>query len=1033
MTRRVLFVGLLALALGAPAAAQEPPAGRLDVFAFGPDGAPLAGLEVEAGPVRGTTGKDGIARLVLPPGQHPVVVRQAGRALAQAVLPVVWGEATEVIVTVPRDGPARLHVEAPAWPEAPAGPPPEAGAALGTLAGRVKDERTGAPVAGARVLVRGHMGEARSGPDGSFELPGLPAGAHTVSVIHTQYATLTLPAVDVPAGGRATVEVALTPSALELDALRVTGYRLEGGLAALLQERREARGVTEVLGAEQIGKSGDGNAAEALKRVTGLTVVGGRYVYVRGMGERYSSALLNGSTLPSPDPERRVVPLDLFPADVIESISVQKTYTPDLPGDFGGGATKIKTKRLPQEFGASFSVSSAWNSASTFEDGLTYRGGARDWLGRDDGTRALPLGVRIATEHGPLHLEDPDTGDGYPLGVLTALGQTMPNVWSAQRKRDLPPDLGVSATVGDRYKTAFGTVGFTVGANYDHDWRVRRGVTRVFGVGGEGVLEPIVDYRVDRTTRSIDTSGLAAVGWEPTKGQELGVTTLWVRTSEDETEVYGGYLGDNDRDVRVTSLSWVEEQLLVTQAHGKHDLLAGIALSWTYAFALATRDQPDWRRSRYDLDPAQGVYLLSNRPEGNQRLYNTVRDDNHDISLSLDVPLPLWRDLTGNLQVGAGHVWRDRESETRRFKFIHRGERSRDPLLLARPPEEVFARENIAEDGFSFEEITRATDNYDAEQTIRAAFVNLTLPLTKALELSAGVRVERSRQQVRTFELFSRTPTAQAADLDTTDWLPAVSLVWRFTETMQARAAYSRTLARPDFRELSSAPFDQVIGAGVFIGNPGLDRTRIDNLDLRWEWYLSADEAVSIGLFYKDLTAPIETIILAGATRTVTLENAKGGRNLGLELEGRKRLGFLHGALEPLFVGGNLSLIRSEVELSDAGIATRKHRPLAGQSAWVVNASVGWDDPESRTSLAFLYNVAGERLVGVGTFGLPDIYERPFHRLDVVASWGFTEHWTLKLKVENVLGSKVRFEQGGQTTDEFEVGRTVGVSISGKF
>lgn len=1046
MSTRSALPMLLALSLLAGAARaqeeQEEQAGRLDVCAFAATGGPLAGVDVTVavaatGVVRARTGADGLARLVLPPGQHPVTLTLGERALGQVTLPVVWGEVTEVIVHVLASGEASVDVEAPAWPEAQAGPPgaaPEAaraGTLAGILAGVVVDARNGSPVAGARVIVRGQRGEAKTDAAGAFELAGLPAGEHAVSIIHTLYATATLAQVTVPAG-RATIEVALTPSSVELEVMRVSGYKLEGGLASLLEERRDERAVTEVLGAEQIGKSGDSNAAEALQRVTGLTVVGGRFVYVRGMGERYSSALLNGATLPSPDPERRVVPLDLFPADVIESISVQKTYSPDLPGEFGGGSTQIRTRGIPDAFGASFSLSGAWNEASTGRNGLTYHTGETDWAGFDNGTRSLPEGVRIAAEHGQLSLEDPSTGEGYPLGVLTALGQTMPNHWSARRK-ELPPDFGVSATIGDRLETRAGVVGYNVGLAYDQGWRVKRGVNRVFGLGGDGALEPIVDYRTNLTRRNVDVSGLVSVGYEPAKGQELAVTTLLVRTSEDETEVYGGRLSNDDRDIRVTSLSWVEEQLLSTQLRGKHELFEGIELSWSYAYALATREQPDLRRTRYDFDQTLNAYLLSNRPEGNQRLYNEVEDDNHDLSLSLDVPFTVWKKLEAHVQTGGGYVLRDRESETRRFKFIHRGPLSRDPDVLILPPEQALGRQFISPDGFSFEEITRATDNYEAEQTIRAAFVNLVVPVTAALEVSAGVRVERSRQEVSTFELFSRDQTSASADLETTDWLPAASLVWRFTETMAARAAYSRTLVRPDFRELSSAPFDQVIGAGVFVGNPALERTKIESFDLRWEWFLSADELVSVGVFYKDLEDPIETVILGGSTRTVTLENAPRGRNYGVEVELRKRLGFLGRACEPLFFGGNVSLIKSEVQLDSSGVATNKDRPLSGQSEFVINASAGWDDSGTRTALTLLYNVSGERLVGVGTFGLPDVYEQPFHRLDLVASWGFAEHWSVKVSVENLLDSKVRFTQGDQTTEEYEVGRTFGVGLSGKF
>ena len=1026
--RRALIALALLTPLAAPARAEE--TGRLDVFAFAPDGHPAAGVLVEAGRVRVHTGPDGVARLTLPAGQVRLTLRGPGLPLETLVVPVVWDEVTEVIVRIAADGaPPEVAVEAPGWPSPRSGGPAEVGPA-GTLRGTVRDARQGNPVAGARILVRGQPGEALSDAQGAFAL-SLPAGAHTVSVIHPEFATTTLDAVQVPPGAEAAVEVSLAPAGVQLETLQVSGYRLEGGLAALLEERRDERGVTEVIGAEQMSKSGDSDAAQALRRVTGLTVVGGRYVYIRGMGERYAGALLDGSTLPSPDPERRVVPLDLFPTDVIESITVQKTYSPELPGEFGAGLVRIRTKGIPDAptFGAS--VSTTWRDNTTGQRGLTYDGGSTDWLGWDDESRSLPAGVQVAADYEPLALEDPISGEGYPLEVLEGLGEAMPNVWST-RERSIPPDVGFSAALGSRHDL-LGTVGWRVGLAYDQAWQRRRGLRRVFGLGEEGQLVPVVDYRTESLTRNVDLSSLIGVGWEPVKGQELSLTTTWLRTTDDETSVYAGLLANEDTLIRVSSLSWVEEQLLSTQLRGRHELFREVALSWSYTYSLATRWQPDWRRSRYDLEASTGTYLLSNRPEGNQRLYNDLFDQNHDLSLALDIPFPVWLDLEAHLVAGGALTRRSRESETRRFKFIHRGPRSQDPAILALPAEQIFTPQNIGADGFSFEEITRATDNYAAEQTISAAFLNLNLPLLPTLDASLGARIERSRQQVSTFDLFSRSQAAAQADLDRTDVLPAASLVWRFHEAMQLRLAYGRTLTRPDFRELSTAPFDQVVGAGVFIGNPQLDRTRIDNLDLRWEWYLSADESISLGLFAKRLKDPIETVILGGSNRTLTLENADGGRNLGVELELRKRLGFIAPALEPLFLGGNFSLIRSEVELDRTGIATSRSRPLAGQSEYVVNVACGWDDPQTGTAITLLYNVAGERLVGIGTFGLPDIYEQPVHRLDLVASWTFWEAWTIKLQLENLLDPQIRWTQDGRTVESYREGRSYGLSLSARF
>lgn len=1033
MTRSALRAAWVLTALCALSArAQEDTAGsgRLDVFVFGPDGRPAPGLVVQAQGSLARTGPDGVARLALPAGQHPVELRGPEGPLLELTIPVAWGETSELIVRLGPPGTAPVvSVEAPGWPSPRGGGPAPEGP-LGALEGRVTDVRQGNPIAGARVLVRGQLGEARTDAQGAFQLP-LAAGKHTLSVIHPEYATATQSEVEVRPGEATPLLIALTPSSVQLETLRVTGYQLEGGLAALLGERRQERGVTEVIGAEQMSKSGDSDAAQALRRVTGLTVIGGRYVYIRGMGERYVGALLDGSTLPSPEPERRVIPLDLFPTDVIESITVQKTYSPQLPGDFGAGMIKITTKGIPDglTFGAGFSAT--WRDGTTGEEGLTYDGGGADWTGFDDGTRALPAGVAIASEFEPLFPEDPGTGQGYPNEVLEGLGEVMPNTWSTER-RTIPPDLGFTLSVGDRHQV-LGTLGWRIGLAWDQSWERREGVKRVYGQGAEGSLVPVVDYRTESLSRGIDMSTLVSLGWQPHEDHMFTFTTTWLRTSNDLTEVYQGLLANEDTQIRVANLTWTEEELFSTQLRGQHGLFDRAELRWSYTYSIAARYQPDSRRTRYDQNTGTGAYLLSTRPEGNQRLYNDLFDDNHDLSLALDVPIPVWKDLTAHVVAGGALVRRERESETRRFKFIHRGPLSQDPALLALPPEQVFTPQTIGADGFGFEEITRSTDSYEAEQTITAAFLDLTVPLHATLDLTLGARLERSRQEVTTFDLFSRGSAPEEADLDTTDLLPAASLVWRFTDTMQLRCGYGRTLTRPDFRELSTAPYDQVVGAGVFIGNPDLDRTRIDSLDLRWEWYLSADETVSIGLFGKRLEDPIETVILGGSNRTVTLENADLAQNLGVELEVRKRLSFLSPKLTPFVLGGNFAWIHSRVELERAGVATESERPLAGQSEYVVNLAAGWDDPDTGTAVTLLYNVAGERLVGIGTFGLPDIYEQPVHRLDLVASWTFWDTWTIKLQLENLLDPEIRWTQADQTVESYREGRTYGLSLGARF
>jgi TonB-dependent receptor len=465
------------------------------------------------------------------------------------------------------------------------------------------------------------------------------------------------------------------------------------------------------------------------------------------------------------------------------------------------------------------------------------------------------------------------------------------------------------------------------------------------------------------------------------------------------------------------------------QLRGSHALFGGAEFGWRGNWSLATRDQPDFRRTRYDLDPVGNIFYLSSRPEGNQRLFNELDDEGLDLAADLKVPVPLGHGVEASVRGGAGWIHRSREAQTRRYKFQHVGPRASDPAVLSRPAEDIFTPENIGPDGFELQEITRATDAYEAEQELTSFFGMAELKLSNGLELVGGVRVESSRQEVRTFNIFS-PGQEQVAELDTTDPLPAVNAAWRFMEGWQVRTGYSRTLSRPDFRELSEAPYDQVIGGGVVVGNPELQRATIDNYDVRLEWYPSEAESVSVGLFYKGLDQPIETVLVGGSNRTTTYENAESAKVFGLELEFRKGLGFASDLLRNWSFSGNLALIGSKVEISNPGIATEDQRPLQGQSPYVLNLAFGYDDPEAGLSAALLYNVSGPRISEIGVSGLPDVYEQPFHQLDFVASWTINANFSVKLKVRNLLDGMQEFTQEGEPTLSYRKGMDVTLGVS---
>lgn len=939
---------------------------------------------------------------------------------------VVGGRVTEVLVTAdPAGGPPRVQMDvavAGVEEDAPAavGPP-------GRLALHVRSAEGGA-VAGARVFFRGLPTEARTDSRGGAEVT-IPAGTHDLTVVHASFTARTVTGVEVPEGG-ATLDVELQPASVALDDLDVVAPRIEGGAAELLDERRESGAVLDLVGAEQMAKTGASDAAAAVQRVTGVTVVGGRFVYVRGLGDRYATTLLNGATLPSPEPERRVVPLDMFPADALESVVVQKSYTPDLPGEFGGGAVLLRTRGFPGTLVAGVGLSAEVRLGTTFEEGLTSEGGPTDFLGIDGGFRAPPDSVLDASRTGRIELGTRFT-DGLTDEQLEALGEAMPNRW-AIGTRTVPPGFGIEAQVGDSWLLGSDggddvRAGFLLSLSYDNDWQRELATETTFRLGAGKQLEPINTYDFRTTTNTVTLAGILAAGLDVGDEHAIRATVLVDRISDDEARRYEGFNSDALTQIRVDRLWWVERMLLGAQGTGHHDL-GPLELDWRYTFSRASRIEPDRRTLRFDLEQSLGTYLLSQLSEGNQRLFSELGDDAHDAGLDVTVPFDGWAG-PGEVRTGVAVARKDRAVDTRRYTFSQSGPDSSDPAVLALPPEEIFAPEHIGEGGFRFAEVTRPTDNYEASQTLLGGFALVDMPLATTLRAIAGARVEWSEQRAETFEPFSSTAEPSVASLDDVDVLPGVVVSWDVTPAMVLRAGYGRTVSRPDFRELSPAAFNDVVGGRVHKGNPDLGRGVLHHADLRWEWYPGEDGNLSAAVFYKRFEDPIESTIIAGAESVVTYENAAGAHTVGGELEGRLSFGVADPALRDLSIAANASVVWSRVDLDDAGVQTAESRPLQGQSPWVLNAQLAWDDPDLGTSASLLYNVAGPRIAEVGALGAPDVLEEPTHQLDLIFRQRLPEGFKLGFAAKNLIDPEILHTQGGEIAARTRKGRVFSVSL----
>ena len=1019
---------------------DQPPA-NLSVLVF-ENGRPVSGLLANIDDNTSQTNIHGAANFSLAPG--PARLRIADTSTELAVLPLNLrsGEIIQIIITL--RGPERqafVSIESSHSIETDGlvrdGPAAEEVEGEGVLIGRIVSTEDGAPIASARLFVSGTPVEARTDDDGQFRIE-LPVGDYSVSVLHSEFATRTIEDVTIAADSETRRDFELPPAGLELAEFVVVQPFIEGSLSSVIDEQRTVAGVTNVIGAEQFSRSGDSDAGSALSRVTGLTLVGGEFVYIRGLGERYSSTLLNGANVPSPDPTRKVVPLDLFPTGVIESILVQKSYSPEMPGDFGGGAVEIRTRGIPEENFFSLGLSIGAREGSTGKKGFGYDGGDRDWLGIDDGTRSLPDIIRDATENNtPIVAQNAFLPDGIPPDELEALGEAFPVIYDANPKR-LGPDLGVSVEGGQLFELGTRwTMGYTAALLWDDSEQTRVEERRSFVPLGDGSLRPNDDFEFNRTRRNVQLSGFLTAGLEYEDLHRLDVTSMILRQTEDETVLQEGFNLDEDGIIRITELEWEERELVSNQIRGEHQFpaFADLEFAWDYAESNASRFVPDQRRYRYDPDGDAG-FILSRRADSNVRRFSDLDDTATDWGVDADLPFSIGP-VDTTISTGYRLVEKTRESSLRRFQFSGVNRISQDQRRLP-SLEDIINPETIEPRRLVLREITRSTDNYSAALDVEAFYANLDFTFYDLVRLTAGARVEDWTQDVTTFDLFNPDDLI-VAELGDEELLPAAAMTWFITDRQQLRAGFAETIIRPDFKELSPAPFTDPVLNREVLGNAELQPSDVTHYDLRWEFYPSPDEMFSLGLFYKLIDRPIEVTVEPGVQQRLTFTNAIEAENFGIEFEARKQLGFLAerwprwGWLDRFFVSGNLAWIESEITIDELGILTSSSRALQGQSPYIVNFQLGYDDEDLGLAATLQFNQVGPRISEVGVLGAPDKEEAPAAQLDFTLQYRWRPWARFKMKLGNLLDAEFEVTQGDEVTQSFKVGRTVSLGLDFEF
>ncbi|HYP29906.1 MAG TPA: outer membrane beta-barrel protein [Blastocatellia bacterium] len=893
----------------------------------------------------------------------------------------------------------------------------------GRLEGAVYNVASGDPLTKVSIEVTGHEEIFSTGVSGDYSI-SLGPGTYTVRFFREGFNDQSVADVLIISGESKQLDAALSPVGHQVGESVTVSAGSSNDVVAMLEDRKASTTISDAISALEISKDTASSAAGVLRRAPGVSVVD-RFVFIRGLGERYSNTAMNDAIMPTTEPDRKVVPMDLIPANLLQNIKILKTFTPDQPGEFSGGLVRLETVDLPRAASLSVSFSLGFNSETQGKRFLGYAGGGNDFFGFGRRARSLPAAIPAGERvlRGNIFLPG-----GFTPEQMESFGESFENIWDP-REEGARPELGWSVSGG----RSFGRFGVIGALSFKNELQTRSEVRNFYQIAEAGRLSPTHSYDYDSSTMTARLAGTLNTTYEINKDHRLFFKNFLTNQANDETRVFEGFNQDRGTDLRNTRLRYMEERIYTGQASGNHLMpsLGDSILTWRYTYSRATLDEPDLRETLYEFSPVVDDFVYLNQTQSLFRLFNEMRENVREPAFDL-AKYWFFGGKSLNTKLGASFINRDRVFDSRRFRFTPRGLSGIDTTL---PPEQLLVPANIGQDrGFEIREETRTTDHYDALHNITSGYLMGDLTVGR-WRFIGGARAEKSVQRVQTFEPFRARQVPILAELENTDWLPSVGVAYSLRNgSMALRGGYSRTVSRPQFRELSPFEFTDVTGGRSTVGNPDLERTLITNYDLRWEWFYSPTELLAVSAFYKDMENPIEVVVEPTAEVRTTYRNVDRARISGVELETRRNLSGLWQRLENLSVNLNYTFARSRVEIGEENriILTDIERPLVGQAENLLNVSLAYDLPRLGFESRALYNFTGARITDVGALGLPNIVEHSYPHLDLMFAKGFGGDKKLRAEftVENLLNRQVDYRLGDRPFRVYRSGRTFAIGLS---
>ena len=889
-----------------------------------------------------------------------------------------------------------------------------------TVGGIVKDD-TGAPIPGVTVVAM--RGEAEpsvavTGMEGEFSISDLAPGAYSVEAVLDGFQPVRTE-VKLVTGQKLDVAFKLVPAFGET--VEVVAEAVKTGEVSVLESRRESAVVSDAISSEEIRKTPDSSAASVVERLTGVTLVGDKYVFVRGLGERYSGTTINGSAMPTTETEKRVVPLDLFPAKLLDSVNVVKTYTPDKPGDFGSGVVEMTTVQFPQNTSMKVSLGTSYAGGVTGGTFRQYSGGLSRW---GSGGQKLPSSVPSEF----LQRKSILNPSGFTPQELETIGEAFVGDWTGREISAADPGTDFALTFG----TTVGRLGLVFSGVSTRGYDEVDEIQRYFGFDVGEDLIAYNDYDLQSAKETASVGLVGNLSYRLTDSNRFFLNTVLTRDASSEDRLQEGLQTNSGGEIRDFRVRYQLEEVRSARLSGEHNLAGpgiGSLVEWSLTSSGATNDS-NLRENIY-REASDGVFEMQTGFADSGKLeYFDLDDEIEQGGLSYTAFYASGAEVSGSLKGGISRLDRNRDFAARRFRFVTANHQQFD---LSGAPDDIYTTESIRPDGFEIREITGVNDAYQAAHTIDAAYAMVDATFGKWRVIGGG-RYEMSAQSVTTFNPFDAANAVEAV-LENNDVLPSLNVVYQVGSRTNLRGAYGRSLNRPEFRELSPFAFTEVAGGRSVAGNPDLQQATIDGLDLRWEHFPREGEVVAASVFVKKIDSPIERVIQPTSDYRQSFVNADHADLWGVELEFRRALDVIRPSLQHWSVNTNFTYVDSKVVVGEHQLSnvTNAERSLEGQSDLIGNVALQFYQPAWGTMFRVLGSYTGERLADVGARGLPDVFEQPFTSFDLVLSQSFgafAPGLELKLAAKNLLDQKREFTQGSEIQRVFDPGRKVSLSLS---